>query len=95
MASASLGEALKVSRTDVPASTVDTSRVFTGNGGAKQSIDNLSIQDSACVSQKSAEVGRSNNIDNGALSNSCDKAGQFQGKPLEKKLVLEIFAGTG
>ena len=31
----------------------------------------------------------------GALSNSCDKAGQFQGKPLEKILVLEIFAGAG
>ena len=96
MAAASLGEALKVSRTNVPASTMDTSRVFSGNGGAKQSIDNLSsMQGNACVSQTSNDVGRSNNIDNGASSNSCDKAGQFQGKPLEKILVLEIFAGTG
>ena len=47
------------------------------------------------VSQKSKDVGCSNNIDNGALSNSCDKAGQFQGKPLEKILVFQIFAGTG
>ena len=95
MASASLGEALKVSRTNVPERTVDSSRVSSGNGGAIQSIDNLSIQGSACVSQTSEEVICSNNIDNGALSNSCEKAGQFQGKPLEKILVLEIFAGAG
>ena len=93
---ASPGEALTVSRTNVPASTVDTPRVFSGSGGAKQSIDNFSeIQGSACVSQPSSRLGRSNNIDTGALSNSCDKAGRFQGKPLEKILVLEIFAGTG
>ena len=76
--------------------TVGTSRVVSGKGGAKQSIDNLSsIQGSACVLQSSSKVVGSNNIDNGALSNSCEKASQFQGKPLEKVLVLEIFAGTG
>ena len=86
----------KVSRAHDPGSTVGTSRVVSGKGGAKQSADNLSsIQGSACVLQSSSKVVGSNNIDNGALSNSCEKWSQFQGKPLEKILVLEIFAGTG
>ncbi len=93
---ASSGEANKSFTHHDPGCTVGTSRVVSGKGGAKQSIDNLSsIQGSACVLQSSSKVVGSNNIDNGALSNSCEKASQFQGKPLEKIVVLEIFAGAG